>query len=185
MVRYPPWWGGKETMSASKEYKGFTIIEVVLVLAIAGLIFLIVFLALPALQRQQRDTQRRTDASRVSALVSNWQSNHSGRLPVVNPDDSNTADLVSFASTYLKNDNTPIDGTGTTGELRSPSTSNEYGLRGNTAAGEAVPAMTATSEYMYISTGLKCNGEVTVAATGKYAVQVLLENGGTYCVGSN
>jgi prepilin-type N-terminal cleavage/methylation domain-containing protein len=35
---------------------GFTIIEVVLVLAIAGLIFLIVFLALPALQRSQRDT---------------------------------------------------------------------------------------------------------------------------------
>lgn len=31
--------------------KGFTIIEVVLVLAIAGLIFLMVFLALPALQR--------------------------------------------------------------------------------------------------------------------------------------
>ena len=31
--------------------KGFTIIEVVLVLAIAGLIFLMVFVALPALQR--------------------------------------------------------------------------------------------------------------------------------------
>ena len=30
---------------------GFTIIEVVLVLAIAGLIFLMVFIALPAIQR--------------------------------------------------------------------------------------------------------------------------------------
>ena len=39
---------------------GFTIIEVVLVLAIAGLIFLMVFIALPALQRSQRDTERRT-----------------------------------------------------------------------------------------------------------------------------
>ena len=36
--------------------KGFTIIEVVLVLAIAGLIFLMVFVALPALQRGQRDS---------------------------------------------------------------------------------------------------------------------------------
>ena len=34
-----------------KDAKGFTIIEVALVLAIAGLIFLVVFLALPALQR--------------------------------------------------------------------------------------------------------------------------------------
>ena len=43
--------------------KGFTIIEVVLVLAIAGLIFLMVFLALPALQRSQRDTQRKQDVA--------------------------------------------------------------------------------------------------------------------------
>ena len=35
--------------------KGFTIIEVVLVLAIAGLIFLMVFIALPQLQRSQRN----------------------------------------------------------------------------------------------------------------------------------
>lgn len=41
--------------------KGFTIIEVVLVLAIGGLIFLMVFIALPALQRSQRDTQRKDD----------------------------------------------------------------------------------------------------------------------------
>ena len=44
---------------------GFTIIEVVLVLAIAGLIFLMVFIAFPALQRSQRDTQRRNDLSKV------------------------------------------------------------------------------------------------------------------------
>ena len=43
----------------ANERGGFTIIEVVLVLAIAGLIFLMVFIALPTLQRSQRDTQRR------------------------------------------------------------------------------------------------------------------------------
>ena len=36
-------------MKKHKLYEGFTIIEVVLVLAIAGLIFIAVFLALPAL----------------------------------------------------------------------------------------------------------------------------------------
>ncbi len=56
--------------------KGFTIIEVVLVLAIAGLIFLMVFVALPALQRSQRDTQRRNDMSRVDTALVQYQTNH-------------------------------------------------------------------------------------------------------------
>ena len=60
---------------------GFTIIEVVLVLAIAGLIFLMVFVALPALQRSQRDTQRRNDMARVATALINYQTNNNG-LPV-------------------------------------------------------------------------------------------------------
>lgn len=51
--------------------KGFTIIEVVLVLAIAGLIFLMVFLALPVLQRSQRDTQRKQDIAMVVTALHN------------------------------------------------------------------------------------------------------------------
>ncbi|MBR3115892.1 type II secretion system protein [Candidatus Saccharibacteria bacterium] len=61
--------------------KGFTIIEVVLVLAIAGLIFLMVFVALPALQRSQRDTQRRNDMSRVDTSLVQYQTNHSNQNP--------------------------------------------------------------------------------------------------------
>ena len=57
-------------MNQTTTKKGFTIIEVVLVLAIAGLIFLMVFLALPALQRSQRDTQRKNDISRLQAVNS-------------------------------------------------------------------------------------------------------------------
>ena len=60
---------------------GFTIIEVVLVLAIAGLIFLMVFVALPALQRSQRDTQRTDDMARVQSQLMSWQNNHNNRLP--------------------------------------------------------------------------------------------------------
>lgn len=63
----------KQTIN-SKE--GFTIIEVVLVLAIAGLIFLMVFVALPALQRSQRDTARRNDMSRVDTSLVQYQTNH-------------------------------------------------------------------------------------------------------------
>ena len=63
----------------SKSKEGFTIIEVVLVLAIAGLIFLMVFVALPALQRSQRDTQRRNDMSRVDTSLTQYQTNHSNQ----------------------------------------------------------------------------------------------------------
>lgn len=61
-------------MTKKDNKKGFTIIEVVLVLAIAGLIFAMVFIALPALQRSQRDHSRKNDASTVAAAITNWNS---------------------------------------------------------------------------------------------------------------
>lgn len=70
-------------MKANIRTKGFTIIEVVLVLAIAGLIFMMVFVALPSLQKAQRDTARKSDASTVAALVESYSSNNGGLLPDV------------------------------------------------------------------------------------------------------
>ena len=64
-----------------KSHKGFTIIEVMIVLAIAGLILLIVFLAVPALQRSSRNTQRKNDASAIGAALANWISNNNGTVP--------------------------------------------------------------------------------------------------------
>ncbi|MBR3252784.1 type II secretion system protein [Candidatus Saccharibacteria bacterium] len=64
-----------------KTKKGFTIIEVVLVLAIAGLIFLMVFIAFPALQRGQRDTQRRDDMARFASQLAQYQSNNYSKVP--------------------------------------------------------------------------------------------------------
>ena len=64
-----------------KNKKGFTIIEVVLVLGIAGLIFLMVFIALPALQRNRRDTQRTSDITRLASAITNYESNNSGAIP--------------------------------------------------------------------------------------------------------
>ena len=62
--------------------KGFTIIEVMIVLAIAGLIMLIVFLAVPALQRNSRNTQYKNDAASYAAAVTEWQNNNNGAIPV-------------------------------------------------------------------------------------------------------
>ena len=75
----------KDTMPSKNQIKkqktGFTIIEVVLVLAIAGLIFLMVFVALPALQRSQRDTQRRDDMARFISQLTQYQANNNGNVP--------------------------------------------------------------------------------------------------------
>ncbi len=64
-----------------KREQGFTIIEVLIVLAIAGLILLIVFLAVPALQRNNRNTQRKNEVSATIGAASEYVSNNNGRLP--------------------------------------------------------------------------------------------------------
>lgn len=66
-----------KTKLANKE-KGFTIIEVLIVLAIAGLILLIVFLAVPALQRNSRNTQRANDAAQVGGIINECLANRNG-----------------------------------------------------------------------------------------------------------
>ena len=65
----------------SKQTEGFTIIEVLIVLAIAGLILLIVFLAVPALQRNSRNTNRRTDVSKALGALQESINNNGGTAP--------------------------------------------------------------------------------------------------------
>ncbi|HEX8183043.1 MAG TPA: type II secretion system protein [Candidatus Saccharimonadales bacterium] len=64
-----------------KDKKGFTIIEVLIVLAIAGLILLIVFLAVPSLQRNSRNTARKTDVSNILGAMSEYTNNNGGQYP--------------------------------------------------------------------------------------------------------
>ncbi len=64
-----------------KRTEGFTIIEVLIVLAIAGLILLIVFLAVPALQRNSRNTQRKNDVAAILGGVTEYANNNAGELP--------------------------------------------------------------------------------------------------------
>ncbi len=70
-----------QTIKKRQQEQGFTIIEVLIVLAIAGLIMLIVFLAIPALQRNSRNTQRKNDVSAMTSAMSNFISNNNGSLP--------------------------------------------------------------------------------------------------------
>ena len=82
----------KRTKSSNS--RGFTIVEVMFVLAIAGMIMLIVFLAVPALQRNARNTQRKSDASRVAAALTDFVSNSNGALPNLGADWATDCDTV-------------------------------------------------------------------------------------------
>lgn len=64
-----------------KNKDGFTIIEVMIVLAIAGLIILVVLLAIPALQRNSRNTTIKNDASAIAGAINEYTGSNNGRQP--------------------------------------------------------------------------------------------------------
>ncbi len=61
--------------------KGFTLIEIVIVLAIAALILVIVFLAVGGAQRSQRDNASKDAASRVIAAYTTYLGDNSNKAP--------------------------------------------------------------------------------------------------------
>lgn len=157
-------------MNVPSKTKGFTIIEVVLVLAIAGLIFLVVFLALPALQRGQRDTQRKQDLGKVMSQVTAYQSNNQGVLP-------NGVWDAAFKSNYLTVNSTPF---------ADPSDGTTYTFTQQSAAptGSAVPAPGVHSIFIY--PGMTCGGtngvQGTLSATSRtFAAVIYQEQGAYYC----
>ena len=172
-----------------KNRTGFTIIEVVLVLAIAGLIFLMVFIALPALQRSQRDQARRMDVGLVTAAVKNWRSNNRGRLlksegaiVITEKDDKGTEWGSATNSTqlgpYLKD--TLSDNTTTVGVYDA-----------NNSAGNYRVGPEDTEGHITVSAGRRCPESNTPSSDNIYtmtagkpndaAVIVVLETGGYYC----
>lgn len=150
----------------TNKQKGFTIIEVVLVLAIAALIFLMVFIALPALQRSQRDTQRKNDVARVQTAIQNYQSNNRNALP---EDDEFNSILIPKYLT-VDGDDTFTDPNG-----------NPYSF----SPGVAPDTFDTEESVMYFTRGAVCDGDndpQTGKGATKVAVQYKLEGGGTACV---
>lgn len=89
--------------------KGFTLVELIIVLAIAGLIISLVFIAATAAQRNGRDTARRADAQKLATAIDQYAANHNGALPSADPT------LALFAGGYL-----------TKGKFNDPSTGQTY-----------------------------------------------------------
>ena len=175
----------------TKSKKGFTIIEVVLVLAIAGLIFLMVFVALPALQRSQRDTQRRDDMARFMSQLSQYQANNSGRIP-----GTTVAVWNTFVGNYLRSGgDTFADPDGTNYDVGyvcvlssasacNPAASTGTGVTSVLPNNNNMTWATGTQNHIYVYIGARCNGEsITYVPNSprQVAIRYKLEGAGIYC----
>ncbi|MBP6038057.1 MAG: type II secretion system protein [Candidatus Saccharimonas sp.] len=161
---------------AELKQKGFTIIEVVLVLAIAALIFLMVFIALPALQRNQRDQARKTFQSKVSSAVTTYQSNKRGAQPTTGALLAPYFDGAAATAATKSSDGVY---TATTNDGYAD---NQYIVVVN-AKPNPIPANSAGNaniDVVQVYTGAKCNATADgiVAGTGRQAAILMkMENG--------
>ncbi len=164
-----------------KRAEGFTIIEVLIVLAIAGLIIVIVLLAVPALNRNNRNTARKSDISRIAGAVTNFVSNNNGAVPV--------AALGTDANTILAD-------AGTLGQYRAPAFTGSATLadnRLNVVAGATGILAAGGVDQVQIVTAVVCGtgaapgngtalGATTAAAAAgatarNIAIQYTIESG--------
>ena len=61
--------------------KGFTIVEVLIVLAVAGAILAAILLAVPALQNNSKNAQLKTAANNIVAAISSYTASNNGAIP--------------------------------------------------------------------------------------------------------
>lgn len=149
----------RKQLIKTKNQSGFTIIEVLIVLAIAGLILLIVFLAVPNLQRNSRNTQRKNDVQAILGAISEYESNNAGSLP----------------TTY---NNGVITGTG------SVSSNVKMGYYTGIADGSGFATgrqSAVTTDVVNIVTGAQCDpavpGGTIVGSARQIAIQYEIEGG--------
>lgn len=131
--------------SLKKQIKGFTIIEVMIVLVIASIILLIVFLAVPALQRSSRNTQRKNDVAGLLAAVNEYASNKNGQLP---------SDQTDFNSNVLPNVNLGF---------YNKASEVKWGVSPTAEGNHIAPDL----KEVYLVSGVSCNGNDGDAGTAR------------------
>ena len=143
--------------------KGFTIIEVVIVLVIGAIIMLMVFLIVLQLQRSQRDARRQSDARKLLAASEQFATNNNGNYPA----GEGQLDGLVGPNGYIR-----------AAEFTDPQTGAAYTTTFNTGR----PGV----GIMFFSTNATCGGTNQSSAAGGNTRQVAVvsfqENGQSFCV---
>lgn len=164
--------------SLKKRQQGFTIIEVLIVLAIAGLILLIVFLAVPALNRNAHNTSIKNDVGALLAGMNEYVNNNNGSLPPLEAAGSSPAGGKYYVGNTSANCiSTPADNCATA--------SVGYFSANKINIVNAVVAPPAIGNVTLIE-GAVCNATGTAATTvgaapRNYAAVFTLEGGANEC----
>lgn len=185
-------------MKKGEKAGGFTILEVALVIAIAGAIFLLMLIALPALRASQRDSVRREDVIQLVNEVKQYQKDNRGTLPGAADDlsdgrmvqvtwdeeieSSGSNTWAGFYRDYMKE------------SFMDPS-GEHYGLTirrcdvnivGNDCGLAPINNPFPNNYNIVIATSAVCNGGTAVQTNNprKVAAMYVLESGGVFCINS-
>ena len=189
----------------NQEKNGFTVIEIVLVLAIAGLVFLGAFIALPALWSSQRDAARKTNVMDFVSAVKTYQTNSNrGALPTssfksetfswdIARSSTETGTWKAFIRDYISSDfQDPDKGSynfttvkclrkdgaeASTGEYC------KYGTFGDVNDPENTNINGDSEHMLYIIEHATCNGDLVIKTNSPRSIAVVqvLERGIRYC----
>jgi len=128
------------------------------------LIMLIVFLAVPALQRNSRNTQYKNDAANYASAVSEWMNNNNGKLP------SSSADMTAVKA--LSN----------LGQLTAPASANALSSGSDNATVAIGSIKLDTNAKCSTDTAGQADFTATRAAAVRYAVEDSKGNAVLQCV---
>ncbi|MBQ9017698.1 prepilin-type N-terminal cleavage/methylation domain-containing protein [Candidatus Saccharibacteria bacterium] len=188
-----------------KTEKGFTLVEIALVLAIAGMIFAATFVAVPNLLASQRDARRREDMARFVTQLKNFQTNNNrGALPGTTGSDktrldvgrtvtveggelSNSVDATSWAGFYRDFLGTEFrDPDGDPYRLSVENCTIDGNLNDICNAAINKYDVLEMDKTIYVEIGATCDGDkaIKTANARKVAVIYKLEHSGQYCYNS-
>lgn len=164
-------------MTSIKSKKGFTIIEVVIVLAIAGLIFAVVFWAVPNLQKSNHDNTRRNLAASIMSSLESYAGNHGGDYPA----ETSASFRDGFLRSFFTEFEDPLGTDFLTATVGDACSATNIVCFGNIVTSGAFAA------NLSYQTTVKCdsNAPGTVipgAGSRAVAVQIRLQQGGAYCL---
>ena len=186
-----------------------TIIEIILMLAVAGLIALIVFVVLPTLQQSQDETTHRNDISRVHKALVQYQTDNSvnkDNLPAQgsyvvsesgdpNQNDCGTNSACKLIHNYIDtSDGDFIDPDGTPYSLVITSNYSYGPLTWDTVQDDGNDLISEGGGFtlhndvlshhtIYVIPGGKCEGEIVKRSSRRhFAILYLLEEDNVYCL---
>lgn len=155
-------------MFSLKKSKGFTIVELLIVIVVIGILATLVIVTFSGIQQKGRDSQRKTDINALQSHIEAYYA-QTGTYPtaaMLNTAAFRTANMKGLDPEALK------DPKATGADINAGvSSATQYGYVA-TAAGAACPAATGSGASM-VST---CDG---------YTLEATLEGGGTYTKSSN